>query len=175
MSTVTTLARPYAKAAFEVANGRGDLGPWSEALAFAASVAADHRVLTLIGDPNVDNTRLADLFCPEAAPQGFDHMVSILVQNDRLPALPEIATLYVELKDEAERALHVTVRSATALDETYQARLTEALGKRYGKRIELRCVIDEHLIGGALIQAGDEVIDGSLRGKLSRMTQALTH
>ena len=175
MSTVITLARPYAKAAFDVANGRAALGPWSDALSFAASVAADQRVLTLIGDPNVDNARLADLFSPEGAPQGFDHLVSILVQNDRLPAMPEIAALYVELKDEAERALHVTVRSATALDEDYQQRLKEALGKRYDKRIELSCVVDEHMIGGALIQAGDEVIDGSLRGKLSRMTQALTH
>jgi F-type H+-transporting ATPase subunit delta len=175
MSTVITLARPYAKAAFDVANGRAELGPWSEALAFAASVAADQRVLTLIGDPNVDNTRLADLFSAEGAPPGFEHLVSILVLNDRLPALPEIAALYVELKDEAERALHVTVRSATALDKGYQKRLKEALGQRYGKRIEMRCVVDEQMLGGALIQAGDEVIDGSLRGKLSRMTQALTH
>lgn len=174
MSTVITLARPYAKAAFDVANGRGELGPWSEALAFTASVAADQRVLNLIGDPNVDNSRLADLFMPEDAPQGFDHLVSILVQNDRLPALPEIAALFVELKDEAERALHVTVRSATDLDEAYQQRLKDALGKRYGKSIQLSCVVDEHMIGGAMIQAGDEVIDGSLRGKLSRMTQALT-
>ena len=175
MSTVITLARPYAKAAFEVAHGRGALGPWAEALAFAAGVAADQRVLALISDPNVDNTALAGLFCPADAPQGFDHLVSILVQNDRLPALPQIAALYFELKDQAERALHVTVRSATALDDVYQERLKQALGKRYGKTIEMRCVVDEHIIGGALIQAGDEVIDGSLRGKLSRMTQALTH
>jgi F-type H+-transporting ATPase subunit delta len=175
MSTVITLARPYAKAAFDVANGRAALGPWAEALAFAASIASDHRVLELIGDPNVDNTTLGGLFCPDGAPEGFDHMISILVQNDRLPALPEIASLYVELKDEAERALHVTVRSATALDDDYQERLKAALGQRYGKSIEMRCVVDEHVIGGALIQAGDEVIDGSLRGKLSRMTQALTH
>jgi len=175
MSTVITLARPYAKAAFEVAKGRAELGPWSEALAYAASVAADQQVLTLIGDPTVDNTALADLFSPTDAPQGFEHLVSILVQNDRLPALPEIATLFVELKDQAESALHVTVRSATALDEAYQKRLKEALGKRYGKTIEMRCVLDEHMVGGALIEAGDEVIDGSLRGKLSRMTQALTH
>jgi len=175
MSSVITLARPYAKAAFEVAKGRAELGPWSEALAYAASVAADQQVLTLIGDPTVDNAALADLFSPDDAPQGFEHLVSILVQNDRLPVLPEIAILFVELKDLAERALHVTVRSATALDEAYQKRLKEALGKRYGKTIEMRCVLDEHMIGGALIQAGDEVIDGSLRGKLSRMTQALTH
>ena len=138
-------------------------------------MAADQQVLTLIGDPTVDNAALAELFSPDDAPQGFEHLVSILVQNDRLPVLPEIATLFVELKDQAESALHVTVRSATALDEAYQKRLKEALGKRYGKTIEMRCVLDEHMVGGALIEAGDEVIDGSLRGKLSRMTQALTH
>ena len=175
MSTVITLARPYAKAAFGVANSRAELGAWSEALAFAAMVAADQRVLTLIGDPNVDNTALADLFSPAGAPPGFDQLVAILVQNDRLPVLPEIAALFVELKDQAERALQVTVRSATALDEAYQERLKAALGQRYGKTIEIRCVVDQQMIGGALIQAGDEVIDGSLRGKLRRMSQALTH
>lgn len=175
MSTVITLARPYAKAAFDVARGREALGPWSEALAYAAAVAADERVRALIGDPTVDNAKMAELFSPDKAPEGFAHLISILVQNDRLPALPEIAALFVELKNEAESALHVTVRSATALDDAYQQRLTRALGQRFGKRIEMNCVVDEQIIGGALIQAGDEVIDGSLRGKLSRMTQALTH
>ena len=173
MSTVITLARPYAKAAFAVADGRSELGPWSVALAFAAQVAADQRVLTLIGDPNVDNKAMLDLFSQGEPPPGFEQLLSILIQNDRLPVLPEIAALYAEFKDQAEQTLQVTVRSATKFDQAYRKRLEQALSKRYGKTIQMRCIVDEHMIGGAMIQAGDEVIDGSLRGKLSRMTQAL--
>jgi F-type H+-transporting ATPase subunit delta len=175
MSTLTTLARPYAKATFEVAHGRGQLGEWGAALDFAALVASDPRVRHLIGDPNVANESLAELFVSDKAADGFSGLLDLLIQNDRLTVLPEIARLYAELKDEAERTLKVTVRSAEALDDAYTQRLTEALGKRFGKTIALTCEVDAEMLGGAVIQAGDVVIDGSLKGKIARLAESLTN
>jgi len=174
MSSVTTLARPYAKASFEVAHAADALAPWADALAFAAAVAADERVRHAIGEPNVDNADLKALFVPaDGAPEGFEALLTMLTDNDRLPVLPEIATLYGELKDEAEQTLHVTVRSAHALDDAYTKRIREALGKRFGKTIDLACEVDEEMLGGAVVTAGDRVIDGSLSGKLSRLADSL--
>lgn len=175
MSSLTTLARPYAKATFEVAEGRGQLAEWGRALDFAAAVAADEQVSQLIGDPNVANESLAELFVEQDAPvDGFEAMLALLVENDRLTVLPEIALLFGELKDEAERTLNVTVRSAGALDESYTQSLTEALSRRFGKTVVLRCEVDPDMLGGAVIQAGDVVIDGSLQGKIARLAEALT-
>lgn len=176
MSSITTLARPYAKATFEVAHGASALGEWAAALDFAAAVADDPQVRHLIGDPNVDNASLPSLFVPDSgAPKGFDALLVLLVDNDRLTILPEIARLYAELKDEAERTLHVTVRSAHELDEAYTEQLKQALGKRFGKTVALECQVEPGMLGGAVVHAGDMVIDGSLRGKLARLAESLSH
>ena len=174
MSTAVTLARPYAKAAFALARQRDCLDPWSRALAFAAAVASDSRVKLLIGDPNLDNRTLDEVFAPEDAPEGFDNLLRLLISNDRLPALPQISALFDELKAEAERTMQVTVCSAIELDSAYRERLIGSLARRFDRRIELKCVIDPSVIGGAVIQAGDTVIDGSLRRKLALMAEAIT-
>ncbi len=174
MSTDITLARPYAKAVFSLAQQRERLAEWSDALAFAAAVAGDRRISRLIGNPDLDNRTLDQVFTPANAPEGFDNLLKLLIHNDRLPVLPQISALFEQLKADAERTMQVTVRSATELDPAYRERLTESLGRRFGKRIELDCVIDPGVIGGAVIQAGDTIIDGSLKRKLVLMGDAIT-
>ncbi len=177
MSNALTLARPYARAAFELARSNNALGDWAGKLAFAAQVAADPRVTVLFGDPRVAPADLAALVTPEgeAADSAFAGFVRVLSENGRLPVLPEIGALFEELKHEAERVLKVNVRSATAIDATETAKLKDALKRRFGRDIEIEQSIDASMLGGAVIDAGDVVIDGSVRGRLARLEQALTH
>jgi F-type H+-transporting ATPase subunit delta len=177
MSSALTLARPYARAAFEMARSNNALGDWAGKLAFAAQVAADPRVTALFGDPRVAQADLAALVTPEgeAADSPFAGLVRVLAENGRLPVLPEIGALFEQLKNEAERVLKVNVRSATAIDAGDTAKLKDALKRRFGRDIEIEQSIDASMLGGAVIDAGDVVIDGSVRGRLARLEQALTH
>jgi F-type H+-transporting ATPase subunit delta len=177
MADKTTIARPYAKAAFEEARGENRLGPWSDALRVAATVVADPRVETLLGNPRVTSSEMAQLVIDIAGADLGDHganFVRTLAENHRLAYLPEISTLFDELKDEAEKIVDVTVTSAAPLDETQRKTLTTALERKLKRSIRMQCHTDPSLIGGAVLQAGDLVIDGSLRAQLNRITYDLT-
>ena len=177
MADKSTIARPYAKAAFEAASARGALADWSEALHVAASVVADPRVSELIGNPRVTPEALAKLL-EDIAGGRLDaerrNFIRTLAQNHRLECLPEIVAIFDELKAEAEGVIEVTVTSAVTLEDSARARLESALEHRLKRRVRLRCGTDPALIGGAVLRAGDLVIDGSLRGKLERIAYALT-
>lgn len=175
MSNALTYARPYARAAFELAREQGALGEWAGRLAFAAQVAADPRVTALFGDPRVAQADLAALVMPEGEPAGspFATFVRLLAENRRLPVLPEIGALFEELKNEAERVLKVSVRSAAPIGSDETARLKDALKRRFGRDIEIEQSVDPDILGGAIVDAGDVVIDGSVRGRLARLGQAL--
>ena len=175
MSQALTLARPYARAAFSHAQAQGALAGWSGALAFAARVAADPRVAGLLGDPRLADADAVMLLAPEGADDGFKRFLALLADNRRLPLLAEIAGLYDELRLEAERIVRARVTSATPLPEAELATIREALKKRLGREVEIEAAVDASLIGGAVIDAGDVVIDGSLRGKLDRLQSALAH
>ncbi|WP_440224131.1 F0F1 ATP synthase subunit delta [Dokdonella sp. MW10] len=177
MSSALTLARPYARAAFELARANKALGDWAGKLAFAAQVAGDARVSALFGDPRIAPTDLAALFAPEgeAADSDFTVFLRTLADNGRLPVLPEIGALYEALKLEEERVLKVRVRSATPIDADESEKLRQALKQRFGRDIEIEPSIDASILGGAIIDAGDVVIDGSVRGRLARLEHALTH
>jgi F-type H+-transporting ATPase subunit delta len=177
MSNALTFARPYARAAFELARANGDLGAWAGKLAFAAQVAADPRVTALLGDPRVGRERLVQMVSPEGEPSHspFAGFLDVVATNGRLAVLPEIGALFEELKNEAERVLKVGVRSATPLGEAETARLKEALKRRFGRDIEMEQSVDPAILGGAVIDAGDVVIDGSVSGRLARLQQALRH
>jgi F-type H+-transporting ATPase subunit delta len=167
MSNALSLARPYARAAFELARADNGLAGWAGKLAFAAQVA---------GDPRVAQAELVALVQPEgeAADSPFASFVRVLAENHRLPVLPEIGALFEALKQEAERVLKVNVRSATPIDATETAKLKDALKRRFGRDIEIEQSIDAGVLGGAIIDAGDIVIDGSVRGRLARLGQALS-
>lgn len=177
MADKSTIARPYAKAAFEQARERGRLGPWSEALRTAAAVIGDPRVAALVGNPRVTAAELAGLVSGIAGPQLDEegrNFVRTLADNHRLVVLPEIATLFDELKAEAEGVIDVVVTSAAPLEDAQRGKLTEALERRLKRSVRLQCATDPALIGGAVLRAGDLVIDGSLRGKLERIAYTLT-
>jgi F-type H+-transporting ATPase subunit delta len=173
MSQALTLARPYARAAFAIAQERGRLGPWSEALGFAARVAADPQAAALLANPRFGADDAATLLSVDGAEPAFADFLALLSQNRRLALLPEIAGLYEELRAEAERVVRARVTSAAALPAAELDTIKAALRKRFGREVELETAVDESLIGGALIDAGDVVIDGSLRGKLQRLQTAL--
>ena len=175
MSQALTLARPYARAAFSLARDAGALPAWSDALAFAARMAADPQVAALLGNPKLTQADVATLLAPQEANETFGNFLGLLFENRRLPLLPEIAGLYDELRFEAERVVKAKVTSATALPATELETIKAALKKRFGRDVEVELAVDESLIGGAVIAAGDVVIDGSIKGKLHRLDAALSH
>ncbi|MGH8174003.1 MAG: F0F1 ATP synthase subunit delta [Rhodanobacteraceae bacterium] len=177
MSQPLTLARPYARAAFELASSGNALGEWARKLAFAAQVAANPAVHALLGNPRVGPAELASLFLEdgEAADSSFTSFIKLLADNQRLHALPEIAALFEARKREAEQVLQVRVRTATPIDAAETAKLKDALKRRFGRDIELEQTLDPAVLGGAIIDAGDVVIDGSVRGRLQQLEAALTH
>ncbi|MDQ3617432.1 MAG: F0F1 ATP synthase subunit delta [Pseudomonadota bacterium] len=173
MSQALTLARPYARAAFALARDAGQFGPWSQALGFAARIAADPQVQSLLGHPKLTDADAVTLLSPDASDENFGQFLGVLAENRRLPLLPEIAGLFEELRNDAERVVRATITSATELPAAELDTIKAALKKRFGREVELATAIDASLIGGAVIDAGDVVIDGSLRGKLARLQTAL--
>jgi F-type H+-transporting ATPase subunit delta len=177
MADRSTIARPYARAAFDEARTEQRLGPWFDALEVGAAVVSDTRVQSLLGDPLVTPAQLAQLVSDIAGPGLGEHgrnFVQTLAENRRLGYLPEIATLFGELKDAEEGIVDVTVTSAAPLDQQQQLTLSEALARRLKRRVRLHCETDKELIGGAVLRAGDLVIDGSLRTRLDRIATELT-
>ena len=175
MSQALTLARPYARAAFAIARDAGKLPGWSDALGFAARVAADPRVAALLGHPRLGRDDAVALLAPDGADAVFADFLGLLFDNRRLPLLPEIAGLYDELRLESERVIKAKVTSAAALPAAELESIKAALKKRFGREVEIETAVDASLIGGAVIDAGDVVIDGSLKGKLGRLEAALSH
>ena len=175
MSQALTLARPYARAAFAIARDANALPAWSDALAFAARVAADPQVSALLGNPKLTQADVTTLLAPQEANEAFGNFLGLLFDNRRLPLLPEIAGLYDELRFEAERVVKAKVTSAVILPLAEMEKIEAALKRRFGRDVEIETAIDESLIGGAVIDAGDVVIDGSLKGKLGRLETALSH
>ena len=175
MSQSLTLARPYARAAFSLAQDAGSLPAWSDALAFAARLAADPQVAGLLGNPHLTDADAVTLLSPEGADEVFGRFLALLAENRRLPLLPEIAALYDELRFDAERVVKARVTSAIELPAGELETIKQALARRFGRTVEIETAVDASLIGGAVIDAGDVVIDGSLKGKLSRLDAALSH
>jgi len=177
MADKSTIARPYAKAAFEEARDHERLGPWSQALRTAAAVTRDSRVEQLLGNPRVTPDELAALVIEIAGAELDEpgrNFVRTLAANRRLALLPEISARFDELKSEAEGIVDVTVTSAAPLDDSQRGKLAAALERRLGRSVRLQCATDPALIGGAVLRAGDLVIDGSLRGRLERIAYELT-
>ncbi len=175
MSQALTLARPYARAAYAIASEAGTAATWSDALAFAARVAADPAVHALLGHPQLGRDDAITLLAPEGASETLRDFLALLADNRRLPLLTDIAGLFEELRADAERIVKAKVTSATALPAAELDTIKAALKRRFGRDVEIETSVDEALIGGAVIDAGDVVIDGSLRSKLARLQSALAH
>ena len=176
MSSLTTIARPYAKAAFQLAQGEGALQRWDEMLSLAAAIVSDETVSDLLESPHVSAEQAHSLISDAAGEHfndQFRSFLKVLAENDRLPVLGEIAAIYGRLRQEAERRLVVRVVSAVELDDSQRERMIKALARRFDADVELENEIDPGVIGGAVIYAGDEVIDGSLSGRLRKLEQSL--
>jgi len=171
-----TIARPYAKAAFEYARQPKAFAEWSQGLEAAAKIVADPRVSMLSKDPKWSAADLASLVTDVAGDKldpGMRNFVRVLSENHRLPLLPEIAAHYEELRSAAENTLDVEVISAVALSAAQSENLKQALNKRLKRQVRMRNSIDATLLGGAVVRAGDLVIDGSLKGRLERLATEL--
>jgi F-type H+-transporting ATPase subunit delta len=181
MADRSTIARPYARAAFEEARAGKRLTPWAEVINTGAAVVQDSRVKRLLDHPRVTPGELAQLVI-DTAVNGLDkdgiapvqNFVQTLAENRRLGYLPEIAEIFNELKDAEEGIVDVTVTSAAPLDQKQQLTLSEALARKLKRQVRLHCEVDASLIGGAVLRAGDLVIDGSLRSRLDRIATELT-
>ena len=175
MAEKATIARPYARAAFDYAKMQGALADWSAALAAAAQVAADPRVEPLLSNPEVAAEEVTGLIAEAAgAVTGpVRNFLDLLAENGRLGYLPEITAQYEVLRREAEKVADVEIVSAMELDEAQQARLAQALRARLGREVRMHTRTDASLIGGAIVRAGDLVIDGSLRGRLGRLASEM--
>jgi F-type H+-transporting ATPase subunit delta len=183
MADNNTIARPYAQAVFELANESGELATWSETLDVASQLMADGQVAAYLGDPALNNERrfefLRGLFEKAGAKvlggkhkQGTNFL-KLLLEYDRVVALPEIAGHFETLRAEIENVVDVTVTSATPISTEQQDSISAALRERLGRDVNIETEIDANLIGGAVIKAGDVVIDGSLRARLEGLATAL--
>ncbi len=176
MAEKTTIARPYAEAVFKLAQEHDDLKGWSEKLQLCAAVASNPEVRALIGNPKVGSEQLAGLFydlCGEKLDEYGKKFIATLIENNRLALLPEIAQLYEQARADAEGIVTAEVISAFALSEDQQKQIADSLKKRLGREVVLECQVDESLLGGAIIKAGDLVIDGSAKGQIERLSHVL--
>lgn len=176
MSELSTLARPYAEAAFRLAQGENDLAGWSSRIATLAAIVSDAQVARLIADPAVAAGRVADLII-EVAGGGLGerggNFVKVLADNDRLALLPEIAAQFETLKANAEGTLEATIISAQELTQAQVDDLVAGLKTKFNRAVNVQVAVDPELIGGAVITIGDQVMDGSVKGRLQRMAFAL--
>ena len=176
MAETATVARPYAEAVFGLADKAGSAANWLEILGTMAQVAGNPEMQACIGNPNVGPKALYDLFialCRQDFPAEARNFVRVLIANDRLGLLPEIHAQFGELKNEREGVLEAVIRTAFPLDNAQTNALVADVSRRFKRRVQPRVVVDKELIGGVHITVGDEVIDGSVRGKLESMATAL--
>ncbi|MBO1256773.1 F0F1 ATP synthase subunit delta [Alteromonas sp. 5E99-2] len=175
MSELTTVARPYAKAAFDFAVDKNAIEKWQEMLVFASEVAVNENMQDMLSGALAADT-LAELFinvCGEQLDENGQNLIKILAENKRLPALPAISTLFNALKADYEKEIEVDVTAATELTAQQQDSLSASLEKRLARKVKLHCNVDASLVAGMVIKAGDTVIDGSIKSKLSRLSDAL--
>ena len=181
MSDFETAARPYAKALFELASGEGNLQSWEDILKLASAVASDADMQAMFVMPSMLASEHSELFLSvmsgvKDAPKlnaDFKNLIALLAENSRLAAIPAITAAFETLKKEAEGKIEVQVRTAQKLSAKQQDAIAKSLAKKLGKEVSISSEVDESLIAGAVIQAGDMVIDGSAKGRLDKLTTVL--
>ncbi|MGO9932259.1 MAG: F0F1 ATP synthase subunit delta [Steroidobacteraceae bacterium] len=177
MAERATIARPYAKAAFEYARDANAIAAWSRGLKTAAQIVADPRVAALTKSPQCSAADLGGLIADVAGADldaAMRNFLRLLAENHRLLLLPEIAAHYEELRSAVENTVDVEVISAIPLNAAQQEKLAQALSTRLKRKVRMQNSVDAALLGGAVVRAGDLVIDGSLQGRLQRLATDLT-
>lgn len=177
MAELRTLARPYAKAAFQAAQDQQQLAQWSEVLTLAGQITANETVRQLLANPGADEQKKADLILEttELEVSGeIRNFFAILAENRRLALLPEIAALFNTYRADLERTVDIDVTSAFELSDEQQQKLAQALSTKLERQVSLAASLDKSLIGGVVIRTGDLVIDASVRGKLKKLAETLS-
>lgn len=176
MAEAITIARPYASAVFAIAKEKDELKGWSDLLAVLAQCVADPNMQSIITSPAVSDeqvvTLLADI-CGELLSDDARKFLALLAESNRLQLLTYMAVIFEELRAEAEHTMTAEVTSAMALTPEQESTIAAALKKRTGRDVTLVTSIDNSLLGGAIIRAGDLIIDGSALGKLNRLANAI--
>lgn len=175
MSELTTVARPYAIAAFDYAVENKKVAEWQSMLNFAAEVAKHEAVKQLLSSAMAAES-LAEVFinlCGEQLDEHGQNLIKVLAENKRLQALPAVLQLFDQLKADYEKEVDVVVTSATKLSAAQKKELSKSLEQRLSRKVKLNCNVDSALIAGFVIQAGDTVIDGSIKSKLNRLADSL--
>lgn len=176
MAELITLARPYAKAAFEYARTDKALAVWSSSLAVVASVVQQTEVKALLNSPTIaSDQKAAILFdlCGDEINAKVKKFVTVMAENKRLSLLKEVKDVFENLKSQQEKFADIKVSTAFELDEKIKTVLAEKLSKTLESEVSLSADIDKSLIGGVVISAGDMVIDGSVRGRLAKLSEAV--
>lgn len=175
MSELATIARPYAKAVFSLAVEQKALEQWSEMLTFAAEVTRNENMKTILHGVH-STEKLAEIFlsvCGEQLNEFGQNLIRVMAENERLLTLPEVCTQFMALCHEYKQEIDATVVSAVALDEAQRVAITGKLEARLERKVKLNCSVDETLLGGVVIRAGDLVIDNSVSGKIRRLSDTL--
>ena len=178
MSELTTAARPYARAVFASATEHNSVDAWSNMLNFCAALSKDAKMQQMLANPSLNLQEAADLFNEVCGDQLNDHgqnFIKILAENDRLMLLSDINQLFQQYRARSEGAIEAELIAAMEVGDTQLKAIEASLSQRLGKKVTLTSRIDESLIGGAIIQAGDMVIDGSIRGQLDKLANTLVN
>jgi F-type H+-transporting ATPase subunit delta len=176
MSELSTLARPYAEAVFRIAQGENDLAGWSSRIGTLAAIVSDAQLARLDADPAVASDRVAALVIEVAGSDLGERgasFVKVLAENGRLALLPVISEQFDTLKASAEGTLEATITSAQEMAQEQVDELVAGLRAKFNRAVNVQVAVDPELIGGAVITIGDQVIDGSVKGRLQRMSFAL--
>lgn len=176
MSEYQTIARPYAQAVFELAQASSNYEQWSEALAWASTIAADPEIQELVQNPKVDKNSLVQLFGDIAGDGVFDearNFLRLVIHNGRVFALPGIASQFETMRAEAEGTVEAELISALEVSDEQRVQLAQSLSQRLGREVTLQVSRDPDLIGGAVLRAGDMVIDASVKGRLQKLAADL--
>lgn len=176
MSESATLARPYAKAAFEYAAEHNELDQWSGMLELLSAVGTDGRMSAALGNPGLTPQRRAELLlevCGDDISDAGKNLVHLLAVNHRLGLFEDIFAAFQSLKSEHQKTVKVEVISAFPLENAQIEKLAAKLEQTLDRKVDIDVSVDRNLIGGVLIRAGDKVIDGTIRGRLQRLAESM--
>ena len=176
MAESITIARPYAKAAFEAAKDKNVLTEWSTMLSYASAIAMDENMSVVLDHPSLTRDKKAQFFaevCGENLSTEGKNFIFVLSEHDRLGLVPDISNLFEDFKAQLEKSVDVDIESAFELDKEQQDKLAQALSKKLERTVNVSSTVDTTLIGGVIIRAQDLVIDASVRGKIAKLAEAM--
>lgn len=176
MADQSNLARPYAQAVFELAREQDALSDWADQLDLLAAIASDSATKDFVGNPQISTDQVTAFFqsvTDGKLSEGADNLMKLVVRNERISALPDIAKAFAEKRADAEKVVAVDMTTATQMSEQQQQQFAAALENKLGRTVKLSFDIDNELIGGTVIRAGDWVVDGSVKAQLEQLVGEL--